>query len=169
MSLEVGSNVDAKDRGGWYAASIVAATENKVKAHYIGFGRRYDRWMDRDMQFVRRRSKHDSIAKDSWGRPVFVAASSGSKRSGSKRSHESTSLREDPVVCTTATSRRVWGRHSIATTEMVEKEVAPDKWTIKEDVELAELIDQYGTGGWESKARSFSTTRSAGALGNRYH
>ena len=42
-----------------------------------------------------------------------------------------------------------------------DKDVAPDFWTIREDVELAELIDQYGRGDWESKAQSFSTARSA--------
>ena len=162
MSLEVGSDVDAKDRDKWYAATVVDTNDKLVKVHYIGFGQRYDRWLERDTKFVHRRSKHDSIGKDSWGRPILVATSSDSTRL-----HGSTTPGTDQLTRTTELVARQTmpktmpeARHS--------KEAAPEKWTIREDVELAELIDQYGTGGWESKANAFSTTRSIGSLKHRY-
>ena len=42
-------------------------------------------------------------------------------------------------------------------TRRSQKELAADFWTVQEDAELAELVDQYGTGDWESKAQSFSS------------
>ena len=123
MSLEVGSNVDAKDRDKWYAANVVGTSDKLVKVHYIGFGQRYDRWLERDTKFIRRRSRHHSIAKDSWGRPIFVAPSS----SESTRSHRSTTPGTDQLSRTAELSQRVSKYDSMSIPETRQsKEEAPD-------------------------------------------
>ena len=48
------------------------------------------------------------------------------------------------------------------------EKVASRYWTIREDVELAELIYEYGTGDWDTKAEHFSTTRTGSSLDGRY-
>jgi hypothetical protein len=120
MSLEVGSNVDAKDRDKWYAANVVGTSDKLVKVHYIGFGQRYDRWLERDTKFIRRRSKHHSIAKDSWGRPIFVAPSS----SESTRSHRSTTPGTDQLSRTAELSQRVSKSDSVSNSSL---------WSLEDD------------------------------------
>ena len=152
-SLHVGSKIDAKDPGrdGWFPSTIVATNETKVKVHYVGYAQRYDNWIPRDTSFVRRRSKHESIVTDAWGRP-FLAKQSAAKLRGN-HSQQSEASKALPASLRGAKS---------------EKDLASDFWTIREDVELAELIYEYGTGDWDTKAEHFSTTRTGSSLDGRY-
>ena len=53
---DVGSDVEVRDRQSWYACKIVEAEEKRCKIHFVGCGRRYDRWVTRSSDFLRRLS-----------------------------------------------------------------------------------------------------------------
>ena len=54
--VDVGSDVEVRDRQSWYACKIVQSEEQRVKIHFVGCGRRYDRWVTRSSDFLRRLS-----------------------------------------------------------------------------------------------------------------
>jgi len=53
--LEVGSKLDAVDKGGaWLDAKIIDATGSKVKVHYSSLSQKHDEWMERDLKRMQR-------------------------------------------------------------------------------------------------------------------
>ena len=55
-AIDVGSDVEVRDRQSWYACKIVEAEPKRCKIHFVGCGRRYDRWVTRSSDFLRRLS-----------------------------------------------------------------------------------------------------------------
>ena len=53
--LEAGCVVAARDKfDAWYKAKIIKASEYKVQVHFLGWSEKFDEWMDRHSQRIRR-------------------------------------------------------------------------------------------------------------------
>ena len=49
-----------RDRQSWYECKVVLVEDSRVKIHFVGCGRRYDRWVARSQEHLRRLSRHGS-------------------------------------------------------------------------------------------------------------
>ncbi len=142
-AVDVGDDVEVRDRQSWYACKVVVSEEQRVKIHFVGCGRRYDRWVQRSSDFLRRRSPPQEASSE----------------------EEEVSDDDDADADRTEDAQL---SHLVRKYKHTDDEFAVGGWTLREDLELADAVRKTGPRDWVGKQSMLSHSRSANAIRKRW-
>ena len=173
-----------RDRQSWYECKVVLVEDSRVKIHFVGCGRRYDRWVARSHEHLRRLSRRGSSdSEDEDEEDEALSGSAGGEDRSVWTAAEDAELERlikkfgsgnwAPMGDAFSGNRSAnalrnrWMRLQ-QLGERGDDEGEPGVWSVAEDRELIGLVRQHGPRDWSSKESMLSTGRSANAIRKRW-
>ena len=185
-TVDVGDDVEVRDRQSWYACKVVVSEEQRVKIHFVGCGRRYDRWVQRSADFLRRRAP----PQESSSSEEEEEESEGSDHEGWLADRTAWTAAEDAELSqlvrqygvgswsvmreffssgrSTNALKNRWMRLTRQGGARGHEEEVQGGWTLREDLELLEAVRKTGARDWAGKQAMLSHSRSASAIRTRW-